>query len=63
VLAIAHRLSTIASMDRLIVLEGGELIEQGTHDELVKAGDLYASLWARQSGGFIGGYENAEAAE
>ena len=63
VLAIAHRLSTIASMDRLIVLEGGELVEQGTHDELVAAGDLYASLWARQSGGFIGGYEKAEAAE
>ncbi|MDD9910906.1 MAG: ABC transporter ATP-binding protein [Ahrensia sp.] len=63
VLAIAHRLSTIASMDRLIVLEGGELVEQGTHDELVETGELYASLWARQSGGFIGGIEKAEAAE
>ncbi|MFD0915767.1 ABC transporter ATP-binding protein [Pseudahrensia aquimaris] len=53
VLAIAHRLSTIANMDRLIVLDGGEIVEQGTHDELVANGDLYASLWARQSGGFI----------
>ncbi len=63
VLAIAHRLSTIASMDRLIVLEGGELVEHGTHDELVAADGLYASLWARQSGGFIATEDRAEAAE
>lgn len=53
VLAIAHRLSTIAQMDRLIVLDQGKIVEQGTHDELVAAGGLYAELWARQSGGFL----------
>ena len=53
VLAIAHRLSTIANMDRLIVLDQGKIVEQGTHDELVEQGGLYASLWSRQSGGFI----------
>jgi len=53
VIAIAHRLSTIAALDRLIVLEAGEIVEDGTHDELVEAGGLYAQLWKRQSGGFI----------
>ncbi|MGI9366383.1 MAG: ABC transporter ATP-binding protein [Rhizobiaceae bacterium] len=53
VLAIAHRLSTIANMDRLIVLDQGRIVEQGTHAELVEAGGLYAALWARQSGGFL----------
>ncbi|MFT5507601.1 MAG: ATP-binding cassette subfamily B multidrug efflux pump [Hyphomicrobiaceae bacterium] len=53
VIAIAHRLSTIAEMDRLIVMDAGQLIEQGTHAELLDKGDLYASLWARQSGGFL----------
>jgi ATP-binding cassette subfamily B multidrug efflux pump len=53
VLAIAHRLSTIANMDRLIVLDEGKIIEQGRHEELVKNDGLYASLWARQSGGFL----------
>ena len=54
VVAIAHRLSTIAAMDRLIVLDNGNIIEQGNHAELLKAGGLYASLWAHQSGGFLG---------
>ncbi|MEM1038676.1 MAG: ABC transporter ATP-binding protein [Pseudomonadota bacterium] len=52
-LAIAHRLSTLAAMDRLVVIEKGKIVEQGHHDELVKAGGLYARLWQRQSGGFI----------
>jgi ATP-binding cassette subfamily B multidrug efflux pump len=54
VVAIAHRLSTIAAMDRLIVLDGGNIIEQGNHAQLLKQGGLYASLWAHQSGGFLG---------
>jgi ATP-binding cassette, subfamily B, multidrug efflux pump len=53
VIAIAHRLSTIARMDRLIVLDRGRIVEQGTHDELLRLGGHYAALWRRQSGGFI----------
>ena len=53
VLAIAHRLSTIASMDRLIVMDRGRIVEMGSHEELLTQGGLYASLWDRQSGGFI----------
>ena len=53
VIAIAHRLSTIADMDRLVVMDEGRIIEEGPHETLVKAGGLYAQLWARQSGGFI----------
>ena len=52
VIAIAHRLSTIAAMDRLIVLEEGDIAETGTHRELLKRGRIYAALWRRQSGGF-----------
>jgi ATP-binding cassette subfamily B multidrug efflux pump len=54
VVAIAHRLSTIAAMDRLIVLDAGRIVEQGSHAELLAAGGLYARLWAHQSGGFLG---------
>lgn len=54
VIAIAHRLSTIAALDRLIVLDKGQIIEQGTHNELIALGGVYAHLWTRQSGGFLG---------
>ncbi len=53
VIAIAHRLSTIARMDRLVILDHGHIVEQGSHDELLRAGGHYAALWRRQSGGFI----------
>ncbi len=53
VIAIAHRLSTISSLDRLVVLDKGAIVEEGTHEELAKSDGLYAQLWARQSGGFI----------
>jgi ATP-binding cassette subfamily B multidrug efflux pump len=52
-IAIAHRLSTIARMDRLVVLDRGRIVEQGTHDELLRHDGHYAALWQRQSGGFI----------
>ena len=54
VVAIAHRLSTIAAMDRLIVMDKGEIVEQGTHSELIAKGGIYAQLWAHQTGGFLG---------
>jgi ATP-binding cassette subfamily B multidrug efflux pump len=53
VIAIAHRLSTIAAMDRLVVMEEGRIVEEGTHAELLKRSGLYAQLWLRQSGGFL----------
>ena len=53
VIAIAHRLSTIAAMDRLIVLDQGEVVEQGTHQELLDHNGIYAQLWEHQTGGFI----------
>ncbi len=58
VIAIAHRLSTIAEMDRILVLDGGKIIEDGSHDALLAQGGLYSEFWARQSGGFL----NPEAA-
>lgn len=53
VIAIAHRLSTIAALDRLVVMDEGRIVETGKHEELIAANGIYASLWARQSGGFI----------
>ncbi|MGZ3409366.1 MAG: ABC transporter ATP-binding protein [Rhizomicrobium sp.] len=61
VIAIAHRLSTIARMDRLIVLDNGSIVEQGTHQELLRHGGTYAALWRRQSGGFIDAVETQAA--
>jgi len=60
VLAIAHRLSTIAEMDRIVVLDDGRIVEQGSHEVLLAKGGLYARYWNRQSGGFIGLEEAAE---
>ncbi|WP_027257008.1 ABC transporter ATP-binding protein [Leisingera aquimarina] len=59
VIAIAHRLSTIAQMDRILVMDQGRIVEEGSHETLLQAQGLYAQLWARQSGGFL----NIEAAE
>jgi len=54
VLAIAHRLSTIAQMDRLLVLDEGRIVEQGSHAQLLRQNGIYAKLWSHQTGGFIG---------
>ncbi len=59
VIAIAHRLSTLASMDRIVVLDAGRIVEDGSHDDLLAKDGLYARYWSRQSGGFI----QAQAAE
>jgi ATP-binding cassette subfamily B multidrug efflux pump len=53
VIAIAHRLSTIAAMDRLIVMDKGKIVEQGTHQQLLALNGVYAKLWSHQSGGFL----------
>ena len=53
VIAIAHRLSTIAEMDRIVVLDNGQIVEEGSHDALLARGGLYADFWERQSGGFL----------
>jgi len=63
VIAIAHRLSTIAAMDRLVVLDKGRIVEEGTHAELIRLGGHYARLWNRQSGGFLEPDLQEEAAE
>ena len=60
VIAIAHRLSTLAAMDRIVVLDGGRIVEQGTHDDLLAKAGLYARYWNRQSGGFINVQDAAE---
>ncbi len=60
VIAIAHRLSTISRMDRILVLDNGEIVEDGTHDALLAEGGLYARFWGRQSGGFLNTTEAAE---
>ncbi|QCO55828.1 ABC transporter ATP-binding protein [Pseudorhodobacter turbinis] len=60
VLAIAHRLSTIAEMDRIVVLDNGRIVEEGSHEALLAQEGLYARYWSRQSGGFIGSEEAAE---
>jgi ABC-type multidrug transport system fused ATPase/permease subunit len=53
VVVIAHRLSTIMAMDRIIVIDGGQVVDQGTHTELLARGGLYAKLWSIQAGGFL----------
>lgn len=54
VIAIAHRLSTIAQMDRVVVINNGKIVEEGTHQQLLNANSLYAKFWQRQPGGFMG---------
>ena len=61
VIAIAHRLSTIAAMDRLVIMDQGRIVEEGTHQDLLARGGLYAELWNRQSGGFLAQDEKAAA--
>jgi ATP-binding cassette subfamily B multidrug efflux pump len=63
VIAVAHRLSTIAAMDRLVIMDKGVIVEQGSHRELLAKGGLYAALWQRQSGGFLAEDGEMQAAE
>ena len=50
---VAHRLSTVASLDRIVVLDGGRVVEDGPHAELIEAGGAYANLWSRQTGAYL----------
>ena len=59
VIAIAHRLSTFAAMDRLVVMDEGRIVEEGSHEALLRALGLYARLWERQSGGFLADTDRA----
>ena len=52
-IVVAHRLSTVASLDRIVVLEGGRIVEDGPHAELIEAGGVYARLWSRQTGAYL----------
>jgi ATP-binding cassette subfamily B multidrug efflux pump len=61
VIAIAHRLSTISRMDRILVMDAGRIVEEGSHQALLKRGGLYAAFWNRQSGGFLGTDDQAAA--
>jgi ATP-binding cassette subfamily B multidrug efflux pump len=61
VIAIAHRLSTIAALDRLVVIDRGSIVEEGSHQDLLRTGGLYARLWQRQSGGFLGAADRVAA--
>ena len=60
VIAIAHRLSTLARMDRILVMDRGRIIEEGSHSDLIVAGGSYAAMWERQSSGFLGETERKE---
>ena len=61
VIAIAHRLSTIAALDRLVVIDRGDIVEEGTHQDLLRRRGIYARLWQRQSGGFLGAEDQVAA--
>ncbi|MRZ30612.1 ABC transporter ATP-binding protein, partial [Paeniclostridium sordellii] len=52
-IVVAHRLSTVASLDRIVVLDGGRVVEDGPHAELIEAGGAYANLWSRQTGAYL----------